>query len=68
MSNGVQSQHIRAGVLFDKSEKWVAGPGSLTPWMFNYGGFTFQETRGLDTIQATFFPENVESKGDLSQA
>ena len=43
-----------------------SGPGSpfgledKTSWMFNFGGFTDshkQETRGLDTIQATsFFP------------
>ena len=49
-------------------------------WMFNFGGFTDsphphkQETRGLDTIQATsfypwwllrFFQEHFETKGDL---
>ena len=51
-----------------------------TSWMFNFRGFTDssrlhkQETRGLDTIQATsffpwwlllFFQENFEAKGDL---
>ena len=50
------------------------------PWMFNSGGFIDsphphkQETRGLDTIQATSFfhwwlllfsQENVEAKADL---
>ena len=77
-----------SGVWFDKSknpEKWVAGLGlednaPWTSWMFNSGGFTDsphphkQETRGLDTIEATsffpwwlirFFQENVEEKEDL---
>ena len=68
-----------------------SGPGSpfgledkapSTSWMFDFGGFTDsphphkQETRGLDTIQATsffpwwlllFFQESFEAKGDFFQ-
>ena len=79
-----------SGVWFDNSKKsWKmdSGPGSpfgqedkapWTSWMFNFGGFTdsphLQETRGLDTIQATslfpwwlllFFQEHFEAKKDL---
>ena len=70
-------------------EKMGSGPGSpfgledKAPWtsrMFNFGGFNDsthlhkQETRGLDTTQATsffpwwlllFFQENFKAKGDL---
>ena len=55
-------------------------PPPRTSWMFNFGGFTDsphpdkQETRDLDTIQATsffpwwillFFQERFEAKGEL---
>ena len=75
--------------LKKKSKEIVNGPGSpfglddkapWTSWMFNFGGLTDsphphkQETRGLDTIQATsffprwlllFFQEHFEAKVDL---
>ena len=59
-----------AGVWFDNCKKsWKMGSGprspfgleDKTPWAFKFGGFTEsphphkQETRGLDTIQATSF-------------
>ena len=55
-------------------------PFAKIPWILNFVGFTDsphphkQETRGLDTTEATsffpwwlflFFQENVEAKGDL---
>ena len=72
----------------EKSWKMDSGPGSpfgredntlWTSWMFHFGGFTDsphphkQETRGLQTIQATsffpwwlllFFQENLDAKGE----
>ena len=47
------------GVWFDKSKKsWKMGSGPGSPWMFNFRDSPHphkQETRGLDTIQTTFF-------------